>query len=85
MNQERLADTIADFEGNLTDLGAEVLVTDVKTEKPLKIVSICVDTEGCACKGLGMVLKSNVGIEYGIGVTFDRLGRITEQTAEALN
>ena len=79
---------IGEFEENLTDgvdTPEEVPVTDIKTKAPLKIVIICVDTEGCTCKGVCIVLKSNVGIEYGIGVTLDRLGRITEQNAEVLN
>ena len=70
---------------NMSHIEPEELEEKIKFIRKFTKTNICVDTEGCTCKGVGIVLKSNVGIEYGIGVTLDRLGRITEQNAEVLN
>ena len=59
-------------------------MTDITSKEPLEVKSLVVDIRSDRCKGVGMVLKSNIGIEYGILVSLDHTGEIKNQKVEVL-
>ena len=60
------------------------LVTDIKSKDPLEVKSLVVDIRSDRCKGVGMVLESNIGIEYGILVSLVNTGEIKSQKVVVL-